>query len=289
MNTVEIEKKITGATKESITVPIEENVRLNVIRFTPEKPESDVPIIMITGLGTIIESFHKVISFLAQRTTLLFVETREKKSSYIEGKRSFGIETQSLDLAKIIDYLKLGGNVYFLLGYSYGATIVAHSYSFLVNKPAGIIFLEPTPVFHYPKWSLILIKYSGSRMYSIIKPFAKWYLGHFYINKKEDNEMAVISSKSLDNADPKKLRRAILDIAGYEVWDRLEIIDCKTLVVGTSKDGLHNKQEVERMVQMLGNAEYLDLETNLRTHSIEMGEIAYRFFQKIIEKNTGKY
>lgn len=286
MNTIEIENNFIGSARESITVPVDENVRLNVIRFTPEKSGSDVPIIMVAGLGTIVESFHKVVSFLSQRTTLLFVETREKKSSQIEGKRSFGIETQSLDLAKIVDYFKLEGNGYFLLGYSYGATIVAHSYSFLRNKPAGIIFLEPTPVFHYPKWSLILIKYAGSRMYSIIKPFAKWYLGHFYINKKEDNEMAVISSKSLDNADPKKLRRAILDIAGYEVWNRLEVIDCKTLVVGTSKDGLHNKQEVDRMVQMLENAEYLDLETNLRTHSIEMGEIAYRFFQNIIEKNT---
>jgi pimeloyl-ACP methyl ester carboxylesterase len=289
MNTFDIEKNITGSAKESITILVEDNVRLNVIRFTPVKPESNVPVVMVTGLGTIIESFHKVISFLAQRTPLIFIETREKISSQIEGKTSFGIETQSLDLARIIDYLKLGANSYFLLGYSYGATIVAHSYSILRNKPAGIIFLEPTPVFHYPKWSLILIKYFGSRMYFLINPFAKWYLGHFYINKKEDNEMAVISSKTLDNSNPGKLRRAILDIAGYEVWNRLETIDCKTLVVGTSKDGLHNKKEVERMVQMLENAEYFDLETNQRTHSIEMGEIAYRFFQKIIERNKSTH
>ena len=93
--------------------------------------------------------------------------------------------------------------------------------------------------------------------------------------------MAVISSQALDNADPKKLRQAILDIAGYEVWDRLEAIKCRTLIVATSKDGFHNQDEIGRMMQMLKDSEFIDLETNLRLHSIEMGEIAFRFIQKL--------
>lgn len=284
MTTFEVEKNISGATCETITIAVEENVRLNVFRLTPENPESKTPVVMVTGLGTIFESFQKVISYLTKRVPLIYIETREKRSSQIEGNTSFGVEIQSVDLVKIIDFLKFDENGYFLLGYSYGAAIIAHSYSLLRNKPAGIIFLDPTPAFRYPKWSLFLIRNFGSRLYFIIKPVAKWYLGNFYINKKEDHEMAVISSQVLDYADPRKLRQAILDIAGYEVWDSLEAINCRTLVVGTSKDGFHNLAEVERMMQMLANSEFLDIETNLRSHSIEMGEIALRFFQKLLKQ-----
>ena len=100
--------------------------------------------------------------------------------------------------------------------------------------------------------------------------------------------MAVISSKSLDNADPHKLRNTILDVAGYEVWNNLNFIDCRTLVVGTSKDGLHIKHEVEKMTKMLKNAKYHDMETNLRTHSGEMGKIAFSFFQRSLSDNLNK-
>ena len=285
MNNDKNEIKIEGTLKESFLVPVNENVILHIIRFLPEKPEVNIPVIMVTGLATLIDSFYEMLSFLARHIPIIYVETREKRSSRINAKVSFGIEAQGHDLAVIMEYFELKEKEYFMLGYSYGATIIAAAYKYCGHKPEGIIFLEPTPVFHYPKWSLLLIRSFGSRLYSILKPIGKWYLRNFYINKKEDEEMAAISSKSLDNADPHKLRNAILDIAGYEVWNNLNFIDCRTLVVGTSKDGLHIKYEVERMTKMLKNAKYLDLETNLRTHSREMGKIAFSFFQNSLSDN----
>lgn len=93
--------------------------------------------------------------------------------------------------------------------------------------------------------------------------------------------MAVISSNSLDNADPKKLKKAILGIAGYEVWDKLKFIDCPVLVVGTSKDGLHKKYETTRMINSIKNCKFIDLETNLRTHSAEMGMIVKEYIKNL--------
>jgi pimeloyl-ACP methyl ester carboxylesterase len=250
----------------------------------PKNPESEVPVVMVTGLGTIFESFQRMIFYLVKRVPLIYIETREKRSSQIEGTTSFTVETQSQDIVNVVDYFNLDDNGYFLMGYSLGATIIAHSYNNLRKGPKGIIFLNPTPVFSYPKWSLFLIRSFGSGLYFATRPIAKWYLSHFYINKKEDPEMAVISSKVLDNANPKKLRQAILDIAGYEVWDSLKTINCRTLIVAASKDGFHNQDEIGRMIQMLSASEFLDMETNLRLHSIEMGEIAFRFFQKLSGK-----
>ncbi len=282
MNFEEIEMDTTGLSLENLSINVAENVYLKVIHIYPDEPRFNVPMIFIPGLATTFKSFQKVITFLAKHIPLFYIETREKRSSRIEGKVSFGIEVQSIDLKKIIEYFDFKDNEYFVMGFSYGASIVAHSYKDLKNKPAGIIFIEPTPEFHYPKWSLIWIRFSGARLYNLTKPFAKWYIRNFHVNKKEDKEMAEISSKALDNADPKKLSQTVLDIAHYKVWDQLPNINCKSLVVGTSKDGFHNKDEILRMNKMIKDSEFLDLETNYRTHSQEMGETAINFFSKTI-------
>ena len=89
--------------------------------------------------------------------------------------------------------------------------------------------------------------------------------------------MAVISSQSLDNADPAKLRNTILAISGYSVWEKLHNIDCPALIVGTSKDHLHVPEEITRMATEIKNCTYIDLETNLRTHSIEMAQLIRQY------------
>jgi hypothetical protein len=140
--------------------------------------------------------------------------------------------------------------------------------------------MEPTPVFHYPSWSIFIIRWLGLPLYRILIPLAKWCLTNFHIDKKEDNEMAVISYRALDHADPKKLRNSILAIADYQVWDRLVHVDGPVMVVGTSKDHLHNRVETDRMVSLLKDCTYIDLETNLRTHSAEMGEVVRDYIKK---------
>lgn len=91
----------------------------------------------------------------------------------------------------------------------------------MTNKPLKMIFLEPTTVFHYPSWSIPVIKLSLLFKTKRLRFIAKWYINNFVIDKKADAEMAEISSNAIDNADTQKLKRAILAIAGYEIWDRI--------------------------------------------------------------------
>jgi hypothetical protein len=104
----------------------------------------------------------------------------------------------------------------------------------------------------------------------LLKPLAKWYIGNFYVNRKEDNEMYLISSRAIDNAEPRRLKKTILSIASYTVWDKLEFIDSPTLIVATSLDGLHVHDDVTRMASTIKGAKYIDLENNKRTHSPEL-------------------
>jgi pimeloyl-ACP methyl ester carboxylesterase len=256
---------------------INEKVALRVLCYTPAYPVGNIPIVIVTGLVTIVDSFRNIIYDLTKDFPVYFIETRDRTTSEIRGRARFDIETMGLDTASIIRQLGFEDRKYILMGYSFGGSIISDCYLSLESRPKYILFMEPTPAFHYPGWSLIIIRLFGVPLYKLLKPIGKWYMGKFFINKKEDNEMAVISSQSLDNADPAKLRNTILAISGYSVWEKLHNIDCPALIVGTSKDHLHVPEEITRMATEIKNCTYIDLETNLRTHSIEMAQLIRQY------------
>ena len=259
---------------------LDDQVSLRVISFEPSTASHNIPIVMVVGLSTMIESFRDILVELTKDFPVHYIETREKKSAKIKGRISFDVQAFGMDVVKIVSMLGVEANNYVLMGYSLGATAIADCHEYIESKPKCLLLMEPTPAFHYPKWSLRLIRFAVP-LYFILKPAAKWYLRRFRINTKEDMEMYLISSRALDNADPLKLKNTILAIAGYSVWQRLETIECPALIVATSKDGLHDHEDIIRMTNGIKYAKYLDLETNKRTHDAEMAIVIRNYVNNL--------
>jgi pimeloyl-ACP methyl ester carboxylesterase len=259
---------------------VDECASLRVIHFKPVTISPYPPVVMVVGLATFIESFQGVIGELTRDFEVYYVETREKTSSRLSGKVKFNIETVARDIESIIDLLQLSHRKYILFGYSYGATVIVETYQHLRSKPISLLLLSPTPSFYYPKWSLSLIRLAVP-LYPVMKPFAKWYLRNFVINRKEDNDMYLFTSHALDKADPRKLRNSILSIASYEVYDKLVTIDCPTLIVHTSLDGIHRNEDTIRMVNLIKMNTYIDMERNNRTHGAELVILIRDYLNKL--------
>lgn len=272
-----------GSASKKYWVTIDFQVSLCVFEFKPIAVTGNVPIVLVSGLVTLIDSFETILEGLSKFHPVYYVETRDKTSSKLLGKVDFDIETMGKDIAFVIKALGLENQGYVLFGFSMGATIITDCVRFLDSKPLCMILMEPTPEFHYPGWSLFLIRWLTLPFYKTLTSFAKWYLAKFHINKNEDNQMAVISAQSIDNADPEKIRNVILAIAGYKVWDRVVDVKCPSLVIGTSKDGFHLEHEVKQMVAMLEKGSFIDLETNERTHSQEMVAVTINYINSVIE------
>lgn len=250
-------------------LPVNERVSLRMLSFLPASGPGNAPIVMVAGLSSVIESFKDVLVEITKDFPVYYIETREKSSSKISGKVRFDVETIGMDIEVVLRKLGIKENNYTLMGYSLGATVIVDRFANLTPRPGCILLMEPTPVFHYPKWSLLLIRFAVP-LYPVLKPFAKWYLRNFQINTKEDREMALISSRALDQADPFKLKSTILSIANYTVWHRLGSVDCPVLIVATSKDKFHVHEEITRMTGSLKECGLIDMENNKRTHSAEM-------------------
>lgn len=268
-------------------VGVNERVSIRLVRFVPPVNTGRLPLVLVVGLSTIMESFRNILYELTRDFPVYYIETREKSSSSVTGKVAYGMEALGEDVCAVVRHLQLKEDGYALLGYSLGATAILDCYPLLPARPAALLLMEPTPVFHYPRWALWLIRWMAEPAYPLLKPFAKWYLRTFTINTKEDQELALISSRALDHADPYKLKTCILSIAAYTVWHRLEGVDCPSLIIATSKDRFHVHEEISRMARTIRNCGYIDLEDNKRTHSEEMGRVVRRYILLVEELVPG--
>lgn len=259
---------------------VNEAVAIRVFTFEPAIDTKSIPIVLVPGLATVIESFHGVLKGVSKNNPVLYIETREKSSSRLSGQVTFNMESLSDDVLSVIHTSGFEENNYVLAGYSLGATAIVDCYQKLLKKPICVILIEPTPVFRLPIWSPILL-YLAVPLYGILKPFAKWYLRNFKINVKDDHEILQITYRALDQADPHKLKNTLLSISGYTSWNRIATVDCPVLVVATSKDTMHEHSDIEKMAGMFVKSEYTDMENNTRTHSEEMAAVILEYVKKI--------
>ncbi len=259
---------------------VEDDVHIRTLCFKPAEKTDAMPMVLVTGLSTVIESFRGIMQGITAHHPVIYVETREKPSSRVTGTCSFDMDAFSADVCAAVAHHGLEENGYILAGYSLGAAAIMHGYAELHAKPHCVILAEPVPAFRFPAWSKPIVK-GAVPLYPVVKPFVKWYLRNFMIDTKKDVEVMRIVERALDSADPVKLRNTMLAISGYEAWDRLDRIDRPTLIVATSRDTLHNHDDILRMSSLLQYSEWVDMEDNKRSHSREMAEVMRDYFRKI--------
>ncbi len=277
-------------------IRLNSSVSLRVISFEPAANPHPVQIVMLPGLTSVMLSFGHLLKNLTARFILHYVETREKRSSIVPEDASFDIPSIAEDIINVVSKLKLSEGQFVLFGASFNATAVIHCCSGLKIKPLGLILLEPNAVFDYPEWGLFLIRLSEKcnsllsgilkktpnceKDRSVLKPLAKWYIRNFRVNKKEDLEMYRISSRALDSACPHKLRKTILSISSYQIWNRLSEVRVASLLICASRDRFHRHADILRISGILYRCTCLDLKVHKRINSVELGQHIRRYIEQ---------
>jgi pimeloyl-ACP methyl ester carboxylesterase len=247
-----------------------EQVTLRVITFYGPAKRNKPDIVFVAGWVSLIEGWKEILSELTREYRVYYIETREKISSQIKGRVKFDVDSVGNDVVEIIDYFGLKNNQYLLLGSSLGATAILDCYHKIPQKPKCLVLIGPNAEFRVPLTWRIIVKSFYPGLYKLIKPSVKWYLRTFRLNIDTDYEQYEKYSRALDAGDPWKLRPAVLALAKYQVWDILSTVTCPTLLIGASKDKLHEPENLKRIVEMMPNAHSVDMETNKQTHSKPM-------------------
>ncbi|MBN1351949.1 alpha/beta hydrolase [candidate division KSB1 bacterium] len=254
-------------TLDETMVPVKADISLRLIKFTPPAPISNPPVIFVPGWITRIEAWEKVLREMTSDFVVYYVETREKISSQVNRKTPISVQSLGEDLVNLVEALELLPKSYILLGSSLGATAILESCRSLETDPLCIILIGPNASFHIPRAGLVLIKICHPVMYFGIRPVVKWYLKTFRLDSESDYAQYRKYCNALDVADPFKLKKMALSMPSYQVWDFIEDIDYPALLIGASKDLLHDKDVIQSMTSKMNHATYLDMQTNAATHS----------------------
>jgi pimeloyl-ACP methyl ester carboxylesterase len=212
---------------------------------------------------------------------VIYVETREKISSKVRRGAGQGVGDIAKDLADLVDQLDLAPRGYVMFGSSLGATTIVECHPSLRRKPRAVILVGPNAVFRVPRIWLIVVTLFYPPLYALIRPVVKWYLKNFRLNVRADMDQYLKYSRALDAADPWKLKKALLAVSTYQIWDRLDQLDVPTLLVAASKDTLHEPENLRKMSLAIPAVTTVDLETNKETHSGRVVEEMRRFLERI--------
>jgi len=271
----------TGATvKEQWFHPTSE-VSLRYLEFKAAEPSGNPAVVFIPGWVSLPQGWKIVLREMTRDFDVYYLETREKISARIEGKASFSVADIGGDIVALIEYLQLKDQAYFLFGSSLGATAILEVAGHLPVIPMALVLIGPNAVFRVPKWGMGIIYLFYPGFFPILKPFIKWYLKHFRLDVKSDPAQYQKYCRALDHADPWRLKRAVIPLSRYEVWDRLPSIHTPTLIIGGSKDVLHEPENLRKITEGLENSAYLDLETNYMTHSATMVEEVRKYLKHL--------
>lgn len=260
-------------------VPVSDRVSLRVVTFHPPHPNDNPSVLFVPGWISMISGsgWADVLREMTKEYTVHYVETREKISSRVRGKVEYSVEALGLDLVAIVSLFKLDSGRYILFGSSLGATVILDCCRFLKQRPLCLVLIGPNAVFRVPILGRVIVRMVYPPLFFVIRPFVKWYLKTFRLDVKSDYAQYQRYCDNLDAADPWKLKKAFFSFSKYQVWNLLGDIGIPTLIIGASKDRLHDPENLKKMVSMLKHASYSDLGTNQSTRSKQSVEEMRKF------------
>ena len=263
------------------TIPVSDHVALRVITFTPSVEHRNPPLVFVAGWISRIRSWQEVLLELTKDFTVYYTETREKRSSRIKEPVEYSVQAIGKDVAKLVSHLNLKPKKYILMGSSLGATAILDGCRFLQKNPLCLVLISPNAVFRVPRIGYAVVRIFPPRLYAFIKPVVKAYLKTCRLDVRSDPAQYEKYCAALDAADPWKLKKAMLSLSKYAIWDILEDIDHPALIIGASKDKLHEPENLQKMVARMNHAAYVDLGTNRTTHSKTVVEAIRTYIHRL--------
>jgi pimeloyl-ACP methyl ester carboxylesterase len=248
-------------------INIRPDVMLKLHTFRPHQPTENPPVLFVAGWVSRMESWRDVLKDMSRDFVIYYLETREKCSSQISGKAEFGVEDIASDLVSTVQQLKLRSDNYIFFGSSLGASSIIEANKSLSELPICQVLISPNAVYRVPWLGMIIVRLTHPWFYIVIKEIVKWYLRTFRMRLDADYNQYKKYADALDAADPWKLKKAMIKLSKYQVWDMLSAVETPTIIIGGHSDTLHEPENLQRMASLMKNAQYIDMETNSHTHS----------------------
>jgi len=263
-------------------IKVSDGSEIRLLSFTNVKnPREDMAIYFIPGLFTIFPRWEKVVQELNENYPVYYVESREKITSNIVKKAKYDVPRQTKDLAEAAKAIGLNKKNYITISSSMAGSAVLENHAQKTMTPKGSILISPGVEFHFPRWVLIVLRLFPPFVIQIMKPFIRWLLGDVRVDKKNEPEQSAQYKRAITEANPRKMKKCILAIAHYNGWEILPKIQDRMILIGATKDKVHESDFAHSIAKALVNCSFIDLGTNKAAHDTPLVQLAGKFIQEL--------
>jgi pimeloyl-ACP methyl ester carboxylesterase len=269
-------------TVKEYMVDVSDGVSLKIIDFIPRKVSREKPLILfVAGWISLISGWKEVLKVLTSEYRVVYLETREKQSSEVPDLKntSFCMDRLTLDIDEVIKKVVSPSEKFILAGSSLGASAILEYCGSEKLKPLSAILISPNTEYRFPKILEAIVPAVHPSLYFSIKPLIKWYLRNFRLDKKNSIEQIKKYENTLDCADPYKLKANALTLRNYTIMDRIDKITVPCLIIGGTTDTIHSTDNIKRLMKIMIDPVYQELESNMETHSEKAGRVIMEYIQ----------
>ena len=250
------------AEEKYITVSDGTQIRL-YLTTAPVESRNGYTLFMIPGWATIVPSWDEVLLEAMKYFDIVYFESREKDSSVLNKKTKNVMDRVSEDVKDVVAALNLDDQKLIPLASSWGAMLLADALAKKKINPYLVCFVGATSRISLPKGTRPLIPIAPPFVLTIIKPLLRSWL----INTQSENEeQARRYLRLLEEANAKKWKKVAKHSLGTH-WHLYEKIEQNTIIFGAEKDKMHSVEETRKIVSLIKNSTYLDMQTNKNNHS----------------------
>ena len=255
-------------------VTVEEGVRLQVYQWRPERDTGADPIFFVAGWISLVSGWRELLEVLARSHSVVYLETREKRSAIIEDglmrPENFSIPCLADDLIAVAEKLGLAGGDAVLFGSSMGSNAILEALKFDRLRARAAFLVGPNAEFSFPWWGPAAVRILPPAVIQGLKRFVIWYLRRFRVNARDDPEQMARYVRTIGEADARRLKLSALAVLGYSVMPGLETISSPVAVACAASDSLHGEDEVRRIVDAMPRGTAVACPSNTYMHTAEV-------------------
>ena len=243
------------------------------IRVLTSKPQEKLSngytLLLLPGWNTVVPGWDKVLMEATRDFDILYLESREKGSSKLVKKPKNNPDRLSSDIQEVLNEFKINQKKLIIFSSSFSILFAADGLAKNKFESFLTIFLGPSWRLTMPPLTRYIMFVLPSSLLGPTRPIWRWWIKR---RKSEDPEQAAKYIRALEEADAKKWGTVAKRFAFVRFRDTYEKIEDHIVVIGMEKDKMHKAQEAKDISNLLKNSTYIDMETNKKTHSVEMVE-----------------
>ncbi len=266
-------------------VEVEPGIALLVRTWQPLEPLLDWPVVFVPGWISLPQGWAHMLQGLASRQTVHYVETREKATARFERDivpADMTIQRNAADLVAVSRQLPGDANWRVWVAASLGATILLPALAGGELPARAAFAISPQPHFHYPWW-VAPLTYAPDWLYPPVRDFLLWYLRSFKVDIQAEPEQMARYERTMNAAEPRRLKFSCRSFGGYDVWDLLVRIPVPVGVAHASSDTLHASEDVKRLIGGLSHGADIPCPSNLYLHRADVIPDLDRFLEGAFE------